>query len=591
VTWSGRRRLGTLRTQALVGLGVCLVVATAVSIAFDARTADRRLEDEARALVDDALQVAAALVADARSQLRTSLRSNVQALAVRGVGSGTDPVVLRREAGTVQRSIGVDGIAFVDADGMVVASSGLEPPDGAVVPTRGSTAAHVFTGAGEETAEGVAVAVDDGLWVVGIRAFGDARAFELRRLLAGDEVVLVHDGVVTGRTSDDLAGLDEVLDVPTQPAEIRLRGQVALIGFAPVGESAAIGIITLERLQGLAGDLATSRLLALLVLLLVALAVGDVLLRVITRPLIDLAETAEAVQRGDVDRRFTARPGDEIGRLADTLEAMRCALNDQVRLISLQADAIRRATQRIVTARDVERRRMAQDLHDGVQQQLVMLRLRVGLLDELSADQRAALGRDVDAAITQVRETSQAIFPSILSDRGLSGALYSLTRAAVLPVELDLRPDPLPRLPEAVEAGAYFIASEAMANVTKHAGAARMRIRVRAGSDGVLLVVSDCGRGFDVAAASGGSGLQNLRDRAVALGGVAHVRSEPGVGTVVAVRLPVPSALALGALQVEQDGGDAAVEVVGVAEAELAEDGVGVLLDRALADDELLRDR
>jgi signal transduction histidine kinase len=374
-------------------------------------------------------------------------------------------------------------------------------------------------------------------------------------------------------------------------------GGTALLAFAEIAPETHVGVAVPELLRGLEVDLVKGRAIAFVVFMTVVLVAGNLLIRSTLDPISELARTAEEVGRGDVSRRFTSSSTNEVGALAHSLEVMRGSLERQLIVISVQAGAIRRATQRIVSARDDERRRMAQDLHDGVQQQLVMLRLRIGLLgDRLDSRQREALGQEVEAVLTRLRETSQAIFPSILADRGLAGALYSLAASSVVPVELDLDPDPLPRLGTGVEAGLYFITCEALNNVVKHAGAERIRIRARLRPDSVLLMVSDYGRGFDVDAVTAGSGLQNLRDRAVALGGVAHVRSEPGVGSVVAVRVPLGStrAAALGSvratLQEEQDRGDAAVEIAGVAQAELSEYGVGVFLDRALPDDELQGD-
>jgi signal transduction histidine kinase len=472
----------------------------------------------------------------------------------------------------------------------VVAASGLEPPDGALQPRQVSVDVRVLRAVDGTPVDAVIVPVGGGLWMAAIRNFADARAFELRRLLVGDEVVLVHAGQVVGRTSGELEGLDAALADTEQTTVVALAGARALIGFTPVGPDSHVGVVTVEPLQGLGRDLTAGRIVALLGLAVLTLLGGNALLRLITRPLKELTDTAEAVRRGEPGQRFVVQTDDEIGQLAETLESMRTALAEQLGLISVQADAIQRATQRIVTARDTERRRMAQDLHDGVQQELVMLRLRISLLETLSAPEREALAADVESAITRVRETSQAIFPSILADRGLSGALWSLAGSAPLRVDLDLRPDPLPRLAEVVEAAAYFIVSEALANATKHAATDRVRISARARPDSLLVVVADHGAGFDAAGRGTGSGLQNLRDRALALGGDATVRSRPGVGTAVVARLPLDVSVGR-ALQEEQHGGDAAVEVVGVAEAELAEDGVGVLLDRALGDDEPLRDR
>jgi signal transduction histidine kinase len=304
-----------------------------------------------------------------------------------------------------------------------------------------------------------------------------------------------------------------------------------------------------------------------------------------------LAETAEAVRRGDAGERFPTGGRDEIGELATTLENMRATLQEQVGIISRQSEELQGASQRIATVRDVERRRLARDLHDGVQQQLVMLRLRVRLMDgDIEPEELAEIGRSVERVIEQLRETSQAIYPSILADRGLTGALYSLAATSALPIELALAPDPLPRFAEPVEGGVYFMVAEAITNVVKHAQAAEARVTVRVAGALLTLLVCDDGVGFDPAVRTSGSGVQNLRDRAAALGGLAGIRSEPGLGTAVAVAVPLGPDSVVGALEEEQDRRDTPVEVVGVAQAQLLEDGVGMLLDRAFTDDECVGD-
>ncbi len=592
------RWLRTLRGQAILGLSLLLAIAAGVSVLIDLRITGDQLRDQAEQIVGDNLEVAMALVADDRAALRTALRNSAQSLQVAGLDLVTQGVEARRQANLIQLVLDTDGIGLIDQDGQVIVSSGVTPVNGTFQPQLSTTSALQLVGALDgQRLEAIGVPVSESVWLVGVQVLDSARAFEIRRLLIGSEVVLVDDGVLVGSTSADIVQQTlAALDLE-QTSEVAIGSSTALIGFTQLGPRAYVGVATPELLEGLAAELVAGRLLVLFLTMLVGLGIGNVLIRSRVRPLSELARTAEAVRAGDLSQPFHARSDNEIGRLADTLESMRAGLREQLAIIMVQADTINRATQRIVTARDVERRRMAQDLHDGVQQQLVMLRLRIGLLDDRTGPaEREAVGQDVEAVITQVRETSQAIFPSILADRGLSGALYSLAAGSLVSVELDLDPEPLPRMQEAVEAGLYFIVSEALSNVVKHARAERIRIRARVGQDSVLIMVSDYGDGFDPMSVTEGSGLQNLRDRAVALGGVAHIRSEPGIGTVVAVRLPLqrsgapvtPSVRTT--LQEEQDRGDAAVQIIGVAKAELSEDGARVLLDRPLADDQLLGD-
>jgi signal transduction histidine kinase len=591
--------MASLRTQILLALLITLAIAVVATALIDRQVTDTRLRAEAESLLDRNLDVLTQLVDDTRLEQATALRTVVQSVQPLGLSSQTPTARLRDVAVDVRRRLGADGVVIADRGGRLLVTSGapLRAADVADMSGRAVPAPRLVTDGEGEPVEVLSVPVGRDLQLLSSRRFGDTRAYAFRRVL-GYEVALLQRDLVRGTTLGDAEALAAIAAGGPGSVEVVVDGRASLVGYADVGDGARIAIVTPQLLAGLQRDLTTARLLSLLLLLLGALLVGALLIRRITRPLVALSETADAIRLGEEGRTFAGTSDDEIGRLGQTLESMRQSLKGQLQVISLQSTTIRSATQRIVTARDVERRRIAQDLHDGVQQQLVMLRLRIGLLgDDLAADDRTALGREVEAIIRRLRETSQAIFPSILTDRGLTGALYSLAAASPVPVDLDLRPDPMPRVGEAVETGVYFIVAEAVTNVLKHADASGITVRLHrrpaadeaAGS--VLLVVADDGKGVDPGADTRGMGLQNLRDRAIALGGVAHVHGVPGCGTAVAVCIPLDPPSVRGPLQEEQDRRHAAVEVVRVAEAELAEDGVGVLLDRALADDQLLGDR
>jgi signal transduction histidine kinase len=203
-------------------------------------------------------------------------------------------------------------------------------------------------------------------------------------------------------------------------------------------------------------------------------------------------------------------------------------------------DDLRASRARIVEAGDVERRRLERNLHDGAQQRLVSLAVALGLAESrLPADPdgaRTMIGdarRDLGDALEELRELAHGIHPAILTDRGLDGALEALADRAPIPVELAVPPG---RLPEQVEAAAYYVVAEAVANATKHARADCVSVSV-ARSDGRLLVtVVDDGVGG--AAPSAGSGLRGLGDRIEALGGTFRVASPRGHGTTVRAELP-----------------------------------------------------
>ncbi|MDX6378184.1 MAG: hypothetical protein QOE98_2487, partial [Gaiellaceae bacterium] len=196
---------------------------------------------------------------------------------------------------------------------------------------------------------------------------------------------------------------------------------------------------------------------------------------------------------------------------------------------------------RIVAASDETRRRIERDLHDGIQQRLVSLALRVRAAEmtpQLPTGAQAELSLLFDglrAAIDEVRETSRGIHPAVLSESGLKPALKALTARVPVPVKLELDLDD--RLPERVEAAAYYVASEALANALKHAKASVVELRAECRDGSLTLVLRDDGIGG--ADPSRGSGLIGLRDRVEALGGTISVASPPGEGTVLDVRLPI----------------------------------------------------
>ena len=216
-------------------------------------------------------------------------------------------------------------------------------------------------------------------------------------------------------------------------------------------------------------------------------------------------------------------------------------LNDELHA-RLEELAASRA--RIVTAGDVERRRLERNLHDGAQQRLVALSLslRVALakLDSDPAAARATLasaGDELALALAELRELARGLHPAVLSDRGLRPAVEMLAGRSPVPVEIaDI---PGERLPEPVEAAAYYLIAEALTNVAKYADASAVRVRVDADDASVVVEVSDDGVGG--ADAAGGSGLRGLADRVEALGGSLAVVSPAGAGTSLRAEIPAAS--------------------------------------------------
>jgi signal transduction histidine kinase len=258
------------------------------------------------------------------------------------------------------------------------------------------------------------------------------------------------------------------------------------------------------------------------------------------------------------ERLFEVRhQGELLGRIALAMPPNESLVPAQERLVADVAaqaglvlrnaaliEDLRASRQRLVAAQDEERRRIERNIHDGAQQQLVALAVKLKLADALvGTDEERAhamladLQVEMNQALEDLRDLARGIYPPRLADQGLAAALQSQARKSTLPVSIE--PDGIGRYPQEAEAAVYFSCLEALQNVAKYADAPRTTIRL-AQTDGVLTFeVEDDGRGFDPEAASRGTGLQGIADRLAALGGELTVRSAPGEDTTVAARLPV----------------------------------------------------
>jgi signal transduction histidine kinase len=229
-------------------------------------------------------------------------------------------------------------------------------------------------------------------------------------------------------------------------------------------------------------------------------------------------------------------------KLLEDLAAQAGLLLRNVRLI----EELRASRQRLVSAQDEERRRLERNIHDGAQQQLVAMAVKLRLVETLAArdpDRAAAMAAEVKAelqdALDDLRDLARGIYPPLLADQGLRAALESQVRKASVPVTVDT--DGIGRYPQEAEAAAYFCVLEALQNVAKYAEASAVTVRLGQENGELVFAVTDDGRGFDPATTPQGSGLQNMRDRLEALGGSVEVVSEPGGGTTVTGRIPVES--------------------------------------------------
>jgi PAS domain S-box-containing protein len=231
--------------------------------------------------------------------------------------------------------------------------------------------------------------------------------------------------------------------------------------------------------------------------------------------------------------------------MAERAERRLCDFADLVAQALSNADAydkLAASRSRIVEAGDAERRRLERNLHDGAQQQLVSLAVQLRLVEaRLVKDPAAAQADLVNAreqlgqALEELRELARGIHPAILTDGGLAPALSALATRAAVPVEITDVPGE--RLPEPVEAAAYYLIAEAITNVAKHARASHVAISVRRDNGRLLVHVADDGVGG--ADTAGGSGLNGLTDRVEALHGRLRIDSPRGGGTRIDAQIPV----------------------------------------------------
>jgi signal transduction histidine kinase len=216
--------------------------------------------------------------------------------------------------------------------------------------------------------------------------------------------------------------------------------------------------------------------------------------------------------------------------------------------LQARLEDLRASRQRLVTAQDEERRKLERNLHDGAQQHLVALKVKLGLAEMLmSRDAEKAkltltqLKGDADEALETLRDLARGIYPPLLAEKGLGVALESQARKATIPVSVDA--DGLGRYAQDVEAAVYFSVLEALQNVQKYAQASQATVRLREEGGALRFEVADDGRGFDIATTARGSGLTNMADRIDALDGDVQLTSEPGRGTQLRGSLPVVRAL------------------------------------------------
>jgi signal transduction histidine kinase len=205
---------------------------------------------------------------------------------------------------------------------------------------------------------------------------------------------------------------------------------------------------------------------------------------------------------------------------------------------------LRASRQRLVAAQDAERRRLERNLHDGAQQQLVALAVRLRLARTTASKDLAEADRmlgqlegDVTDALENLRELARGVYPPLLADQGLAAAIEAQARRSPVPVRVEA--DGIGRYTQELETAVYFCTLEALQNAAKYAQANEVAVSLLEDRGELVLSIRDDGRGFDRAATRLGAGLQNMADRLAALGGTLTVRSRSGAGTTIEGHVPV----------------------------------------------------
>jgi signal transduction histidine kinase len=207
---------------------------------------------------------------------------------------------------------------------------------------------------------------------------------------------------------------------------------------------------------------------------------------------------------------------------------------------------LRSSRQRLVAAQDEERRRLERNLHDGAQQDLVALAIKLRLastvVEEDTSEAKQLLGEmqeDAAGALSNLRDLARGIYPPLLADRGLVAALRGQADKSPVPVVVDA--EGIGRFSQDIEAAVYFCCLETLQNVAKYAAASQVQICVAAHDSFLHFTVTDDGVGYDVSRTPMGSGQRNIADRLAALDGRVEITSEPGKGTTVTAQLPFPA--------------------------------------------------
>ena len=378
-------------------LVVTLVVSGVVTAIIASRLTSAALNEQARRTARSQLTVLQETFAGRASNLSSSMRNVADTLTAANLALPENRPQLIQELGRTAASYGLDLLQVLDADGMQLAppaevGTTLDSDSlGKAVQIRPESGSRLLAAGDGSYVQAVVVPFGGALRLklVAAKGFDDTFAYELRRQIGGlDQVVLVANGEVAGASlltpverppgqdGDRLPEAPKVVDVSGQP---RLVAYVSLVASPTDPVSGALGVVLTNPISPLQRSLSNARLLTSVLLTLVALGLGWALFRALIRPLQTLAATAGHVAGGDPDATFgRGREGrDRPARRLPRAHAGR-SCSSKLDLIAQQAADLRESSQRIVAAQDEERQRLARDLHDGIQQQLVVLRMQAG---------------------------------------------------------------------------------------------------------------------------------------------------------------------------------------------------------------------
>jgi signal transduction histidine kinase len=318
------------------------------------------------------------------------------------------------------------------------------------------------------------------------------------------------------------------------------RAGTARVGLSEAGVRQAVTTVT--------GQL----LLTTVLVSVIGISAAAFLTWILTRPILQLAQAAQAVGRGDLTQQVARWANDEIGDLAESFNAMTQALRQAEGERAEREQLRARYVSGVIAAQEEERKRIARELHDGTSQSLTSLMIGLRSLGDTctqpEAQQRAEELRTVAAnTLDEVHGLALQLRPSVLDDLGLPAALERYLGDCRLRyhlhIDLALQSLDGERLPVAVETALYRIVQEALTNVARHAGAQTASVLLERRDRAVRAIIEDDGCGFDPATAGQAEqrlGLYGIRERAELLGGKLTIESTPGHGTSLFVEIPVP---------------------------------------------------